>query len=112
VINVSLGGGAYSCGCELSDPDEAAAISEALDAGIVTFAATGNEVLCSGISAPACVSSTVRVAANYDDDYPTAGFGDCTDFNPEPYWVVCFSNIAENCDYLLAARATTSRSAG
>jgi hypothetical protein len=105
VINLSLGSYLvhYPCQCDAYRPAYEAAIWEAMTNGIITFAATGNDAACGGISAPACVSSAVRVAANYDGDYDTTGFGICSDFNSLPYWVVCFSNIAENCNYLLAA---------
>lgn len=106
VINLSLGGGSYGCSCDGDDPATqayAAAISTAANAGIITFAATGNEADCGEINRPACVSAAVRVAANYDDDYPTVNYGICGDFEPPAYYVTCFSNIAEDCDWLLAA---------
>jgi subtilisin family serine protease len=108
VINLSLGGGGYSCSCDGEQPAVAETISDAAAAGIVSFAATGNESVCGGIISPACVSAAVRVAADYDDDYdvviyywPEGGL-QCADFS-EPYWVTCFSNVAEDCDWFLAA---------
>lgn len=108
VINLSLGyfGPGYPCSCDAYWPNEQQAISTAQAAGIVTFAATGNDAGCGGIDTPGCVSSAVRVAASYDHQYPPDPFGppaDCTDFEPMAYWVTCFSNIAEDCDFLLAA---------
>ncbi len=107
VINLSLGGGFYSCPCDTADPVTQAyhqAISAALYGGIITFAATGNEAACGAIARPACVSSAVRVAAEYDIKYTgTAYYDDCSDFNPPAHWVTCFSNIAENCNNLIAA---------
>ena len=106
VINLSLGGGEYPCQCDSDDQSTRlyqAAIAEALDAGILTFAATGNDAECGWIGRPACVSAANKVAATYDGYYTTQNFGDCSDFDPDPYWVTCFSHIAEDCDYLLGA---------
>ncbi|MFH1745955.1 MAG: S8 family serine peptidase [Planctomycetota bacterium] len=112
VINISMGSTVYyQCSCD-NDAQQnqylATAISNAASAGIVTFAATGNESECGGICAPACVSAAVRVAADYDDDYdwvtyywPEGGI-QCGDLSDE-YWVTCFSNVAEDCDWFLAA---------
>ena len=108
VNNISLGTlDFYFCSCDGDWPDMNWEISSAASSGIVTFAATGNESECyDGIIAPACVSSDVRVAADYDGNYPSVYFGppaDCTDFWPDPYWVTCFSNVTEDCDWFLAA---------
>lgn len=106
VINLSLGGGEFACNCDFDagfTRDLATAISDAAQAGIITFAATGNEVVCGGIGAPACVTDAVRVAASYDAHYSTTDFGDCGDFSPPAYWITCFSNIVEDCNSLIAA---------
>lgn len=112
VINLSLGGGQSPCQCD-NDSDATrkfqAAILDALNAGIVTFAATGNDADCGWISEPACVSAANKVAASYDGGYPTQDFYDgngvyvCSDFLPQAYRVTCFSHIADDCDYFLAA---------
>jgi subtilisin family serine protease len=108
VINLSLAAPSYygPCSCDDDWPDMAEKIFNAAGAGIVTFAATGNEAECGGICAPACVSAAVRVAADYDGHYQSAYFdppADCMDLWPPPYWVTCFSNVAEDCDWFLAA---------
>lgn len=106
VINLSLGALFNDCQCDNDGSINAKfqeAIDKALAAGIVTFAATGNDGFCGGISTPACVSSATKVIASYDGNYFTTDFGICGDFNPNPNWVVCFSNRTENCDNLLAA---------
>jgi hypothetical protein len=104
VINISLAwGGLVSCPCDVNWPFHEEAISEAADAGIITFAGTGNEASCGYIGMPACVSSAVPVAANYDDDYGSLSFGVCDDFATEEYRVTCFSNLDDGCSYLLAA---------
>jgi hypothetical protein len=97
----------FLCGCDSDgdyNPQVATAISQALMAGIVTFAGTGNEANCGAIASPACVSQAVRVAASYDGNYPTHTFvGLCTDINPVAYRITCFSNIGCDCNFLLAA---------
>jgi hypothetical protein len=109
VSNISMGTpDHYLFSCDDEDKltqDLAEAIADALAAGIITFAATGNEANCGGICAPACVSAAVRVAADYDGYYPTTYFDPpgCGDLSPDPYWVVCMSNIAFECNWLLAA---------
>ena len=108
VNNISMGSwDFYFCSCDGDWPDMYWAVSSAASSGIVTFAATGNESECyDGICAPACVSSAVRVAADYDGNYPSVHFpppADCMDVWPDPYWVTCFSNVTEDCDWFLAA---------
>ncbi len=107
VINLSIGFDYgvywYPCSCDEWKPAVQQAVSDALADGIVTFAATGNEVRCGGICAPACVSSAVKVAANYDSHYGFVDHGVCGDPNALPYRVTCFSNQTNDCDYLLAA---------
>lgn len=110
VINLSLGSIVfYGCTCDNNNYITRAladALFSAANAGIITFAATGNEGQCGGIITPACVSAAVPVAANYDGHYPNAYFdppADCMDISPDPYWVTCFSNITQDCDWFLAA---------
>ena len=109
ILNVSLGGGSYSCPCDSDDEatrDYARAVSEAAASGIVTFAATGNEAQCGAICAPACASEAVKVVAEYDEHWAFAYFeapADCMDVSPDPYSVTCFSNIDEGCARLVAA---------
>jgi hypothetical protein len=107
VINLSLGGGSYSCSCDNDGAVNGAlanAVAAANSTGIVTFAATGNEMQCGYICSPACVSGAVRVAAEYDGNYNVTWMDPpgCGDFSDE-YRVTCFSNIAEYCDWFLAA---------
>jgi hypothetical protein len=112
VVNLALGVVAYyACSCDNYDPATQAtaeAILNALAAGIVSFGATGNESQCGGIRTPACVWGCVRAAADYDGYYGTViyywpgGGVQCGDFS-QPYWVTCFSNVTEDCDWFLAA---------
>jgi subtilisin family serine protease len=111
VINLSLGGGFYPCDCDESDGvtrEYARALSDALAAGIVSFGATGNDACCFSISAPACVSAAMPVAAAYDDYYGFTYFDgemlcdyECGDYS-QPYYVTCFSHWVEDCTALSA----------
>ncbi|HUU86030.1 MAG TPA: S8 family serine peptidase, partial [Phycisphaerae bacterium] len=104
VMNLGVGRELFPCSCDADDPNVAAAVSQAAAEGIVTFVPTGNEGYCGGMNTPACVSSAVRVTGSYDADYEHVYFpGVCDDPVTLPYRVACFSNIAEDCDYLLAA---------
>jgi subtilisin family serine protease len=73
VMNMSLGHKTlYSeCPCDPVDPNTqlaAEALAAAEAAGILTFASTGNNGSCTSMKNPACLSSTVPVAAVYDQD--------------------------------------------
>jgi len=76
-------------------------------AGILTFAATGNEACCGSIGAPACVYPAMPVAAAYDDNYGITYFDglvcdyECGD-SSQPYYLTCFSNWVEECSALSA----------
>jgi subtilisin family serine protease len=108
IVNLSLGGGEYPCDCDSDDQYTfryQRAIWDALSVGIVTFAVTGNEAGCPWMNKPACVSAAVKVAASYDGNYGDVYYPqtNCWDFDIDPYWVTCFSSIAGDCGYLLAA---------
>jgi len=72
-INMSLGSKTLypQCPCDNVDADTRLlqeAIGAAKNAGIVTFASSGNKGSCGSMSAPACLSTAVAVAAVYDQD--------------------------------------------
>jgi len=107
VINMSLGKGAYpSCPCDNDDSDTLAlqtALQAAKDAGIVTFASSGNQGHPDRMKAPACVSAATAVAAVYDQEfgrepdsntygYYYGGFPECYDDPADPDLITCFSN--------------------
>ena len=103
VIDLSFGGGFYTCACDNEDADQASEILGAALDGIVTFAASGNAGGCTGVPAPACVSCAIPVVAIYDDSDP--GFvlyPECVDEWGVPGLVTCFSQISESCDMLAA----------
>lgn len=108
VINMSLGTQMLYAACPCNDVDDstrtlAAVLNDAKACGIVAFAATGNDAMCGGITAPACISSAVPVAAVYDGSYGIVNYsGICSDPSAQPHHVACFSNLMNNCDTLAA----------
>ncbi|MEO1233023.1 MAG: S8 family serine peptidase [Myxococcota bacterium] len=89
-LSMSLGAGAFSSvgSCESSDPAMRNALNAAEAAGIITFAASGNDSLCSSMSRPACMGSAISVGAVYDADIGNAGF--CVSSN------ACAANVQLN----------------
>ncbi|MEL6185643.1 MAG: choice-of-anchor J domain-containing protein, partial [Myxococcota bacterium] len=75
-ISMSLGGGAFSnvSSCEASSTALTNALNAAEAAGIVNFAASGNDGLCSQMGRPACIDSVISVGAVYDADVGNSGF--------------------------------------
>ena len=65
-VNMSLGGGWYDDEqvCDEDAEMEKTAIDNLRAAGIATVIASGNSEYCTGISAPACISSAVSVGAS------------------------------------------------
>ncbi len=64
VINMSLGGGAYTSVC--SNTTIGGAINNAVTAGIIPVAASGNDGYTSKISMPACLSNVISVGSVFD----------------------------------------------
>ena len=69
-VNMSLGGGSYSSAsaCDLDNPMMKIAIDNLRNAGIPTIISSGNEGICDGISAPACISSAIAIGATSKSD--------------------------------------------
>lgn len=69
-VNMSLGGGAYSdqALCDTENAEYKLAIDNLRSADIATIIASGNDGLCDGVSAPACVSSAIAVGAVTDNN--------------------------------------------
>ena len=102
VINISWATQTlYSdCPCNNVDFDTivfADVINRASEAGITTFAGTGNNANCGAIGAPACVSSATSVTAVYDGSYGFVDYPDlCNDPAAQPHQATCFSNRWEH----------------
>lgn len=91
-INLSLGGGRYYSAVTPSD-SMGTAIKNALDAGIITVAATGNNGYADSIALPAAYSNAISVGAVYDSAFGQVGFSACSDTAAKDR-VACFSNSA------------------
>jgi serine protease AprX len=111
VINLSLGGGAFTGPCDGLDP-MADAANDAVAAGAVVVAAAGNEGRTGSIVSPACGSQVIAVGATYKDSYPNCEnplatwswcfdlfcFDFCSDPSPQADDPVCFSNRSDMID--------------
>ena len=97
VINLSIGIGKYTGPCSHS---WAVAANNAVDAGVVVVAASGNENNTNALSSPACGSDVIAVGATYKNDYPNCEDSyyyfnwnnDCIDIFPSVDDLACFSN--------------------
>lgn len=103
VINLSLGAGSFANVCDSHSWAQAA--NNAVNAGVVVVAASGNECRPGATRSPACASKVISVGATYDKNFPncensTVNFwwGCCIDSNPRLDQRVCFSNGASFLD--------------
>ncbi len=114
-INMSLGAGRYADVCDAQDANtmlQALALEAARQAGIVTFAASGNEGLTGGMVAPACISSVVSVGAVYDANLGATTWPPCSDANATADQVTCFSNSSSTLDLLAPGAVIVSTALG
>lgn len=65
-VNMSLGAGQYTSTCDAQNVALKAAIDNLRAAGVATVIASGNGGYTNAISAPACISSAISVAAHCD----------------------------------------------
>lgn len=125
VVNLSLGTFAlYSGSCNAQEPLLAAAISQLRNSGVTILASSGNQGSANAISAPACNSGVIGVAATYDSDLgrePDSGtyqslFGSswpaCFDNPTSLGTVACFSNSNSSVDILAPGARLTSAGLG
>ncbi len=122
VVNVSLGDGGEHNN-PLASPcfgtPSANAIALLHAAGVVVFAASGNDGHDDGISEPACIAEAISVGGVYDDSVGNVGWcGNascttilCTDTSG-PDVFVCHSNSDEILDLLAPNWRTTSPALG
>ena len=112
VINLSLGGGAYSDMCDEIDANTrlyAGAVRAAGEAGITIFAASGNGGLIDKIMTPACISGVISVGSTYDADLGAFTMGSvCTDQQATVDQVTCASNSSPVLDLLAPGAAIVS----
>ncbi len=72
IVSISFGGDKSAGICDQDAIGFANAAQRLKDAGITTFASSGNEGYCDGIAYPACVSDIVSVGAVYDSFFGEA----------------------------------------
>jgi len=123
IINMSLGGGAIVGACDTDSM--AAAANNAVDAGVVVVASSGNAGITDGMGSPACGSKVIAVGATYDDDYPNCEYSspsftfcimpfagtcwlECTDTNPVVDQIGCYSNQGDQLDVVAPGCITYS----
>lgn len=108
VANISVAPSAdrFACGCgnEIGFPIAfAGTVARAEANGILVVASTGNSASCSGVSVPACFDSVMKVAAAYDRSYGTVVYEECIDAATPLHRVCCFSDLEQDCPFLVAA---------
>ena len=109
LLNLSFISSAYATddSCDLRPfppgdhfPAESMALAKLREAGVTTFAASGNGGLAA-VSFPACLSSVLAVGAVYDADLGPVSFpGLCADGSTRADQVPCFSNSGAALDLL------------
>lgn len=93
-INMSLGYGKSTAAVDPNIDSFGQAIRNAVSAGIVVVAASGNDGYTNGISYPAAYSNVVSVGAYYDANMGPIGWSGCSDSSTAAYKITCFSNSA------------------
>ncbi len=120
VVNMSVGGGAPIGGtCDNDMPSMTEVVGKLVDAGVVIFAASGNDGCSTGISFPACISNVVSVGAVYDASFGGVSFGEgnctpggCSDPTTAAYQITCYSNSGSNLDILGPSHMCTTPKLG
>lgn len=95
IISMSLGGGQYSGTCNSGVIHDAA--GNALDNGILVFAASGNNGWSSSISNPACSDNVISIGSVWDEDdanYTPFEPANCSDNNRYADERTCYSNTS------------------
>lgn len=94
-MNLSLGDGlkrTSPCG-GVFNPYRAA-VNNALNAGIISVIAAGNEAFVDGLASPACTPGALSVGAVYDSNMGPVNWSICSDSTTAADKVTCFSNTA------------------
>lgn len=119
IMNLSLGGGAYSGICDTADANSmlyASAVQAAQRAGIIVFAAAGNGAMADKMMTPACISSVVAVGGTYDANLGAYTWGGanpiCTDTSATVDQIACTSNSSSALDVLAPGAVITSAGLG
>lgn len=122
IISMSLGSGSFTSVCDANSPGLTSpyktayrlALDDADAAGIMVFAASGNEATKDALGFPACYATVNSVGAVYDKHYRSKSRSDgnggtlCTDTFTRPGEVTCYSNSADFLDFLAPANCATA----
>jgi hypothetical protein len=125
VINLSICSTALytdAAQCDTQEPALARAVKNLVDAGVTIFSAAGNLGKTTTLSAPACNTGVIAVAATYDSnvgmqpsDAPTfaikfggGGVANCGDAMTAFDQITCFSNTPERVDLVTTGAPMTS----
>lgn len=119
IMNLSLGGGAYSGICDTADANStlyASAVQAAQRVGIIVFAAAGNGAMADKMMTPACISGVVAVGSTYDANLGAYTWGGanpiCTDASTAVDQIACTSNSSSALDLLAPGAVITSAGLG
>lgn len=130
VINTSLGGGRSNELCDDEYPSLAQAATNAVNAGIVVIASSGNDGYCDSLAIPACLSNVISVGAVYDDmigpvvtcidPFGCTGRASgacsssylCDDLSPIADLMACYSNTSRDLTVLAPGEYATSPALG
>ena len=120
IISMSLGGGGiggpgYSSAvtCAAAHPFYSFTTSQAANAGLILFAASGNDGLTAEITNPACQADVISVGAVYDKNIGSRSYGPienilCQDQATAADQVTCYSNSATILDILAPSDCATA----
>jgi subtilisin family serine protease len=122
-VNLSLGdGGEYASGAVFpcSTSATAVGIRDLVAAGVLVFAASGNEGHDAGVSFPACVTEAISVGGVYDAAFAKVAWcADagctqtlCTDTAPQADTFVCHTNSGANLDVVAPDYRTRTTAVG
>ena len=93
-LNMSLGDGTRNTSpCQNGNPYYSA-VQNALSAGIITVASSGNEAYLNAVANPACTPGAISVGAVYSANWGGLAWSNCTDNSTAADKVTCFSNSA------------------
>lgn len=91
-MNLSLGGGRFAAAC--GGRAYAAALEQALRAGVVGVAASGNNAWQDALAEPACAPAAISVGAVYDAKSNGRQWQHCKDDTAAADSIACFTNRA------------------
>ncbi len=132
VANLSLGGysstGTGSAAvppqpCDSWDSVMASLFQQLTSANVLPVVASGNGGCSNGVAWPACISTSLAVGSVYDQAFQSVSFTDalqcnaagtkgCTDNNPDPGMVVCYTDSGAKLDVWAPTGAVTPTKGG